>query len=187
MAPVTSFLVSLLVASQAAFTSAAPFEKRTVEQVKADIATISSQVATLNKNIQAFPNSGGSISGALAIHSGAITLANSISKGTADVKNTTGVSSSDAQSILQSVQGFEPTIKSALDGIAAKKPAFDAMPIGGISKLAKQDLATLGNNTSAFAQQLVNSAPTNMKSTAQSIANDINAAFAKAQAVYANV
>jgi hypothetical protein len=80
--------------------------KRTVAQVEADIATISSQVTSLNNNIQSFPNSGGSLVNALvgvlyspvfrtrrnhslfkkAIHNAAVALESSITKGTTDVQ-----------------------------------------------------------------------------------------------------
>jgi hypothetical protein len=75
------------------------------------------------------------------------------------VQNTGAFSESDGQTIIQSVQAIQPTIISALNGIAAKKPAFDALPLGGVSALVKQDLATLGSDTMAFENALTASAP----------------------------
>ncbi|ESK80960.1 hydrophobic surface binding protein [Moniliophthora roreri MCA 2997] len=186
MAPFSTFLISLLIATQAIFTSGSPvpFEKRTVDDVKADIGTILSQVNTLNNNIKAFPDSGGSLSGALAIHKGATNLSDSISKGTTDIKNTTTSSDEEAQSILDSIKSIKPTIISTLEGIAAKKSAFDSLPISGVFKIMKQDLESLATNTNAFAGALIDAALDNLKGQAQSIADTIKDAFDKAQAVF---
>uniref|UniRef100_A0A0W0GE37 Putative hydrophobic surface binding protein n=1 Tax=Moniliophthora roreri TaxID=221103 RepID=A0A0W0GE37_MONRR len=76
-------ILSLCLFAAAAF--ATPV-KRTVAQVEADIATMSSQVTSLNNQIQAFPNSGGSLTNALAIFNAAAALDRSITQGTTDVQ-----------------------------------------------------------------------------------------------------
>uniref|UniRef100_A0A0W0GD58 Putative hydrophobic surface binding protein n=1 Tax=Moniliophthora roreri TaxID=221103 RepID=A0A0W0GD58_MONRR len=176
-------ILSLCLFAAAAF--ATPV-KRTVAQVEADIATMSSQVTSLNNQIQAFPNSGGSLTNALAIFNAAAALDRSITQGTTDVQNTGVFSESDGRTIPRSVQAVQPTIISALDGIASKRAAFDGLPMGGISGLVKQYLAALGSDTMAFENALITNAPPDLESTAHGIANAINAAIDNAQAAYAN-
>ncbi|KAL0577781.1 hypothetical protein V5O48_004209 [Marasmius crinis-equi] len=160
--------------------------KRTVAQVEADIAQISSQVNALDSSINAFPNSGGTLAQALAIHNSATTLVTTIQKGTTDVNATPQPSEADSQTILNSVQAIVPAITSGLQAIVAKKPAFDALPLGGVSALVKQDLANLATATTGFENGLIAKAPADLKSQAQNIANTVNAALASAQAAYAS-
>ncbi|KAK7445737.1 hypothetical protein VKT23_014732 [Stygiomarasmius scandens] len=176
--------VFAILASVAALALASPF-KRTVAQVETDLRNIATQVTTLDNNINAFPNSGGSLTQALAIHTAAQNLLTSVNSATTDVQGTTGVSESDGQTIIGIVNGFEPTIIDALNAIITKKPAFDALPLGGVSALVKQDLGQLGTATSNLEVALINQAPSDLKSQAQSIQAAVDAAFAKAQAAYA--
>ncbi|KAG7091707.1 hypothetical protein E1B28_008108 [Marasmius oreades] len=166
----------------AAFSAAATPLKRTVAQIEADIAQITSQVAALDTAVKGFTNS---LTQALAIHNDAVALVSTINQGTTDVNATPQPSESDSQTILNSVQGFVPSVTDALQAIIDKKAAFQALPIGGIPALVKQDLANLNTATVAFENGLIAKAPTDLKSQAQSIANTVNAALASAQAAYA--
>ncbi|TFK33388.1 hydrophobic surface binding protein A-domain-containing protein [Crucibulum laeve] len=158
----------------------------TVANVEADIATISSQVTALDNAINAFPATGGTLLQALTIHNDAAALSPSIQKGTTDVQGVPPpISETDGQTILKSVQGFEPTILDALKQIVAKKAALAALPVGGIVALVKQDLGFLSGNTTAFENALIASAPTDLKSQATAIKTAIDAAFATAIAAYA--
>ncbi|CAA7268911.1 unnamed protein product [Cyclocybe aegerita] len=157
----------------------------TVATVLSDIATISSQTTTLDNAIKAFPNTGGSLTSALAIHNDATNLVTSINQGTADVQAVPlPISESDGQSVLSAVQAFEPTILDALTQVVAKKAAFAALPIGGIPALVKQDLINLNASTFAFEAALISTAPTDLVPTATSIKSSIDAAFATAVAAY---
>ncbi|KAJ7151222.1 hydrophobic surface binding protein [Mycena filopes] len=158
--------------------------KRTVAQVEADIASISTQVTTLDNDIKAFPNTGGSLAAALAIHSAATSLETSINQGTTDVKSTGAFSEADGTTILHSVEAFQPAILDALAQIAAKQPAFAALPIGGIPALILQDLQTLKTDTDAFANALIAAAPADLKSEATTILTNVDAGFASAIAAY---
>lgn len=71
----------------------------------------------------------------------------------------TPVAESDADTILSDVEAFQPTIIDALKEIVIKKPIFDGLPLGGVSALVKQDLATLNTSTSAFEAALIAAAP----------------------------
>ncbi|KAF8157220.1 hypothetical protein B0H34DRAFT_491758 [Crassisporium funariophilum] len=148
----------------------------TVTDVENDIKNISSQTTTLDNAITAFPATGGSLLNALAIHSDAVSLGSAIDKGTTDVKVCAEylfsdliikyqqavpppISEADGTTILNAVTAFEPTILDALNQIVVKKPAFQALPIGGIPALVKQDLINLSASTSAFEAALIAAAP----------------------------
>jgi len=158
----------------------------TVADVEADLNSISTQVTALDKAVTAFPNTGGSLLAALAIHTDAVNLGSAIDKGTTDTKAVPlPISETDGQTILNLVSSFEPTIEHALSQIIAKKPAFQALPIGGIPALVKQDLSNLSASTNALETALIASAPADLVAAATTLKNNINAAFAQAIAAYA--
>ncbi|KAL0958505.1 hypothetical protein HGRIS_000647 [Hohenbuehelia grisea] len=179
--------ISVLFFAASLFASAfASPVKRTVAQVEADLADISSRVTTLDNNINAFPNSGGSLAAALGIHTAATNLATALDKGTTDVNATPAFSEADGKTILNTVQGFEPSILDALKAIVAKKPAFDALPLGGVSGLVKQDLGNLKTSTDNLGSALIAKSPADLVSQATTIKNNIDAGFVPAQAAYAS-
>lgn len=57
------------------------------------------------------------------------------------------------------MEAFEPTILDALSQIVAKKPAFVALPVGGIPALILSDLQALSAATSSFETALIAAAP----------------------------
>jgi len=170
------FSLSLLAAS-----FATPV-KRTVAQVEADITSISSQVTTLNNDINGFPASG--LVGALNIHNAATSLESTLGTGTSDVTSTGTFSQTDGTTILESVEAFVPTILNALTQITAKQADFAALPIGGIPALILQDLQTLKTDTDAFGAALTAAAPADLKGNATTITNEIDAGFTTAIAAY---
>lgn len=104
---------------------------------------------------------------------------------------------------MASIQAVEPTILNVLTNIVKKKPAFDALPLGGISTIVLGDLKTLNTDTLAFADALISIAPVSISSVAQTfsfspspffqedlkddsttIKNELAAAFATAIAAY---
>jgi len=64
---------------------------------------------------------------------------------------------------LNAVQGLEPAIISTLDDIVDKKPAFVALPIGGIPALVLQDLENLSASTVTFENALISKSPVRNK------------------------
>ncbi|KAK1231028.1 hypothetical protein PQX77_005868, partial [Marasmius sp. AFHP31] len=119
-----------------------------------------------------------------AIHNSAVALDNSVKKGTTDTQATAAFSEADGQSILASVQALVPTIQHALQQIVAKKPAFDALPVGGIPALVLQDLRNLNTDTGAFADALIAKSPADLVTQANQIKTTIANAFATAIAAY---
>ncbi|KAK1230748.1 hypothetical protein PQX77_006154 [Marasmius sp. AFHP31] len=174
---------TFFVVLSAASALATPF-KRDVATVKADIAAISTQVTALDTAITNYPNPGGTLAQALAIHNSAVALDNSVKKGTTDTQATAAFSEADGQSILASVQALVPTIQHALQQIVAKKPAFDALPVGGIPALVLQDLRNLNTDTGAFADALIAKSPADLVTQANQIKTTIANAFATAIAAY---
>ncbi|KAG6908388.1 hypothetical protein DXG01_004817 [Tephrocybe rancida] len=155
----------LIFAGLIASSVSTPF-KRTVAQVEADIARISTQTTALDNAIKSFASSG----------AGSLT----------DALNTGPVSEADARTILNSVEAFEPTIIDALTNIIGKKAAFQALPIGGIPALVLSDLRSLSTSTAAFETGLIGAAPADLVSEARQVQSSVTAAFNAAIAAYAN-
>ncbi|THU93634.1 hydrophobic surface binding protein [Dendrothele bispora CBS 962.96] len=158
--------------------------KRDVPTILADISKISSQVTTLDNAINAFPDSGGSLVNALAIHTDATNLVSSVNTATSDTTANGAFNEADGQTILNAVQAIEPTILDALTAIAAKQPAFAALPIGGIPALVLQDLKNLDAGTTAFSNALIANAPADLVPQATDIQTTIGNAFDTAIAAY---
>ncbi|KIM37999.1 hypothetical protein M413DRAFT_448046 [Hebeloma cylindrosporum] len=176
----SSFVFLLSVASIALATPV----KRTVDQVKADIADISAKVTSLDNAITAFPLTGGSLLAALGIHNSAGALITTLQTATTDVVETGPLGEEDGAAVLASVQAFEPTIQHALVEIVTKKPAFQALPIGGLPALILQDLKSLKANTGAFSDALISTAPEDLVDTATNLRDGILAGFDPAIAAY---
>ncbi|KAF7974267.1 hypothetical protein HWV62_13056 [Athelia sp. TMB] len=141
-----------------ATTYALSLPKRDITQVEADIASISTQVTSLDTAVNAFPDTGGSLTQALAINTASKNLTTTIASATTDVQAVPlPIAESDADTIFSAVQAFVPTIVDALTAIIAKKPSFDALIVA--DQLVSQDLASLNSTTSAFEAALVAAAP----------------------------
>lgn len=171
-------LFSVVTASSALVT------KRTVAQVESDITNIATQVNALDSSIKAFPDTGGTLLSALAIHSSATSLLSTIQTATTDTTATAAFSEGDGATILAAVEGFEPTILDALTAIVAKQPAFQALPIGGIPALVLQDLQNLNSGTTAFENALIAKSPADLLAQANDIKTSIGNAFTTAIAAY---
>ncbi|KAG7087017.1 hypothetical protein E1B28_012995 [Marasmius oreades] len=158
--------------------------KRDVPTVKADIDNISTQVTNLDAKLTAFPDRGGSLKGALDIHQAAGTLDTSLKKGASDTQATPTPSEADSQAILASVEKFKPAILDALKVIVAKKPAFQALPLPGITAVVLQDLKTLSTDAGALADALIAKSPADLVDKANKIKSDLSSAFTTAIAAY---
>ncbi|KAJ4479340.1 hydrophobic surface binding protein [Lentinula aciculospora] len=165
--------------------SAAVHLRRDVGTVEQDIANIASQVTALDNDINAFPDTGGSLLSALAIHAQATSLASALATAATDVAGTAPFSDDDGTTIINAVSGFEPAILDALTGIVAKKPAFDALPLGGLSALVASDLAILSADTKNFENALIANTQDDLLAQATPITSTIDAALATASAAYA--
>ncbi|KAF8189495.1 hydrophobic surface binding protein [Mycena galopus ATCC 62051] len=182
MVQITRFLTVLSVAAVGLALSL----KRDPATVESDIATISAQVTALDNAIEAFPLTGGSLVNALAIHTDATTLVTTLQKAVTDVDATSPLSEADGTTILSAVEAFEPVILDALTDIVVKKPAFAALPIGGLPALILVDLQNLKTATVAFANGLITIAPADLVAEATQLSANITAAFTPAIAAYSS-
>ncbi|KXN93148.1 hypothetical protein AN958_00072 [Leucoagaricus sp. SymC.cos] len=98
----------------------------------------------------------------------------------------TPVSVDDANDILAAIQDLQTNINSALTNVVAKKPAFDALPVGGVSDLVRQDLSDLNTSNTALEDALITNTPAEVLDEAQETRDEIDAAFADAIAAYAD-
>ncbi|KAH8831853.1 hydrophobic surface binding protein, partial [Flagelloscypha sp. PMI_526] len=168
----------------AAASASAAVVRRDLAALQADIVSITTLVNKLDTDINAFPNTGGTVAGALAIHTDAVNVENAVNKGTTDAKALTQLSESDGQSVYNSVAALKPTILDALTVIVQKKPAFDALPLGGISTIVKNDLGVLRTDVANFGTALIAIAPDDLKDSSTTLKNDIDAAFGVAITAY---
>ncbi|KAF7967642.1 hypothetical protein HWV62_45346 [Athelia sp. TMB] len=164
-------------------TSALTIGKRDVAALQSQIATISTDITNLDTAIDAYPNSGGSLSAGLAINTLATTLVTALNTGTTDAQAIAGpVDEADGEAIIASIQAVVPTIEDALTNIVLKKPSFTALIVG--DALVLQDLQKLNASTVAFENSLVAIAPADLQSKATAIIASLATAFATAIAAY---
>ncbi|PPR03761.1 hypothetical protein CVT24_007360 [Panaeolus cyanescens] len=159
--------------------------KRDVNQVKADIANIAAKVTALDNAITAFPLTGGTLLAALGIHNSAVALDDTLKAATTNVISTGVVGDADGLDIINAVSAFSPNIDHALSEIVVKKPAFVALPIGGLPALIYQDLNKLQASTDGYATALVNNAPSSLTADAVALKAAALAGFPAAIAAYA--
>ncbi|KAF8075963.1 hydrophobic surface binding protein A-domain-containing protein [Lyophyllum atratum] len=156
----------------------------TVNDVKADLATISSQLRAVHGLVDAFPTTGGSLILALAIHAEAVNLGSTIDRGTAHVKAVPlPISDADGRALLASVKTLEPAIANALRSLVAKKAT--ALSITGVINILRQDLANLNSSATALENAMIMAAPANLVPEASALKKKVDAEFASAVAAYA--
>ncbi|KAG6889259.1 hypothetical protein C0995_002254 [Termitomyces sp. Mi166 len=198
---------SLVVLASLAVSSLA---QTSVAQVETDInKNIAPHLSSLVTAIDNFPTSGGTLTGALAIHTDAMNLNNAIVATTNDVKAgiiilnllrfliviqfkgaACPVSDSDGQAILADIQALEPNIAKASTDIVARKAAFQALPLGGVSTLVQQDLTQLKASTDALAAAFISCSPkidddqASVVPAAQELQTEIDNDFAPAIAAF---
>ncbi|KAJ7209580.1 hydrophobic surface binding protein [Mycena pura] len=161
--------------------------KRTVAQIEADIASISSQVTTLDNDLRGFPASG--LVGTLGIHTATTTLANTFNTSISHVQATPNLSEADGTTILNLVLAIEPILLDALSRFTANKASFvntEVLPIGGIVPLILQDLVNLNTVTNLWCPPMIEITPADLQASATAIHTAINNGFATAIAAYSS-
>ncbi|KAJ6454217.1 hydrophobic surface binding protein [Mycena sanguinolenta] len=162
--------------------------KRDAGTIEADVATIASEVTTLDNAIEAFPLTGGTLLAALNIHSDAVALVNLFwAQGVSMIDFASEpLSEADCETILAAVEAIEPIILDALRDIIAKKPAFAALPIDGLTALILQDLENLEAATVDFTSALVDICPADLEPEEIQLSQNITAAFVPAIDAYSS-
>ncbi|KAF9473026.1 hydrophobic surface binding protein [Pholiota conissans] len=157
----------------------------TVVKIEADITTLSTAVTSLDKSINAYPNTGGTVAGALVIHTEAQGLINDLGTATTDIQATSGLLSlSDGKTILSSVQAIQPVILDALTVLVKKKAALQALPLGGVPAIVLADLKSLNTTAVKFADSLLKICPSALLPQATSIRDSVAVGFSGAIAGY---
>ncbi|KAF4616312.1 hypothetical protein D9613_008375 [Agrocybe pediades] len=156
----------------------------TVTDIINDAHNISAQITTLDNAINAFPTTSGSLVAALGIHTDAVNLGAALNKELSDSLPKPGITEANGTTILDIAEGFEPIILDALNAFVTKKPAFQALPIGGIPALVKQDLINLNASMDMFDAQIISFVPPDLVASAEALKAAIDAGFATAIAAY---
>ncbi|TFK95610.1 hydrophobic surface binding protein [Pterulicium gracile] len=162
-------------------TFANPLAKRDVATVRADLATLTTQVRTLDTTIT---NYSGGLAGALTIHTQSVTVVTTTNKATTDTQATAAWSVADGRNILNDVLALEPLIIHSLQQIVVKKPIFVALPAGGIPAIVAQDLRDLGAATTRLEDALIAKTPASQVAEATAVKTRVDAAFRTAVAAY---
>ncbi|KAF9255817.1 hypothetical protein L218DRAFT_991689 [Marasmius fiardii PR-910] len=149
-------------------------DKRDVAKIKANIATILSEITVLDSIIVAFPSTGGSPTATLTIHSLSGTLYTSFKQATTDTTNTPPFNEVEAQNTFASAPSNESAIKTA----------FHNLPIGGIAALILQDLRHLHLDSLALFDAKIARCPVDLLQKCNKIRLTIGPAFATAITAY---
>ncbi|KAJ7747184.1 hydrophobic surface binding protein [Mycena maculata] len=157
--------------------------QRDATQVEGDLTKISAQVTTLDNAILAFPETGGTLTQALFVHNDAIILDTDIKTATTDA-TASGPFGAASDAILDQVQNLEPLIDKTLNDLIAKKAAFAALSVGGITALVLADLETLQKDTELLASALENKISANDLAALKAATATIDGYFNQAIAVY---
>jgi len=67
-----------------------------------------------------------------------------------------------------------PNIVDTLEQMKNKKPAFDALQVGGVTSLVKQDLMDMNSNTTTLGTALINACPVRFLVSHLNISNAYN-------------
>ncbi|KAF5326736.1 hypothetical protein D9619_004688 [Psilocybe cf. subviscida] len=130
----------------------------TVATVLGDINTICSDASALNTAIVAFPNTGGSLVGALTIHTYAVNVDTAIRTTETDIKALTPlpISEADSEAICNALLAcIGPILETAFHNFVSKPPsAFTALPVGGLPALIKSDLTNVVTDLDALEDAL---------------------------------
>jgi len=177
----------ILLATPLILGSNANLLKRTVATIESDLMNIITQLTALCNALTAFPDSGGSLVNALAIHTDAENLNTAVTTAISDIKATGPVNENDGQVILMLIREIEDiVIHCVLNETVVKKPAFDELPLGDVSALVKSDLISLNASTSELEGALIGTAPADLVSQVTAIKTAIDAAFSTALVAYAS-
>ncbi|KAH7098814.1 hydrophobic surface binding protein A-domain-containing protein [Auriculariales sp. MPI-PUGE-AT-0066] len=101
----------------------AVIDRRTTEQIQAGIPDLQTKVQMLDSQVVAFPNSGGSLLTALAIHTAATNVGTSLKSLTTATGATPALTDAEGQIILSQLQILQPNITDVLQHVVDKKPA----------------------------------------------------------------
>ncbi|KAJ7189349.1 hydrophobic surface binding protein [Mycena pura] len=141
--------------------------KRTIVTVKADIATIATQVTKLDSAVDTLSASG------------ILNLFNALADGPVD--------EDDGKAILSGIQDFVPNIQDILTKMSSANTVTALGQVPGITAIALSDIKTLNNSAIAFADALIAKAPADLVQAGMSVKIVVATAFASTIAVYSKL
>ncbi|KAH8827085.1 hydrophobic surface binding protein A-domain-containing protein [Flagelloscypha sp. PMI_526] len=174
------FLFGLILAASTVFATVLP---RVGDPLKADIAAIQTAANKLDVDINAFPNTGGTVVGALGLHADFVNLINAINQGITDASAIQPVDPGSAQELYDDMLALKPVFLDILSVAIAKKPVFDSLPLS-ISTLLLADIKNLKNVLSQFFGIIIPLLPPPYDEETQILENDIIDAFNTAIAAW---
>ncbi|KAG9310357.1 hydrophobic surface binding protein A-domain-containing protein [Chiua virens] len=152
--------------------------KRDAATIQGDLKKMNVQCLSLDKAIIAFPGSGGTLSQAWAIHTGAVALEGSTTNATLDVKDSGPFTETQWNAIIQYTKGtFTPNVLKSLDDISAKSEGLTYVHANGI---ASDDLQNLQVAANAFWNAMIANAPAGQQGDAKGMLDEINTALESA-------
>ncbi|KAK1234754.1 hypothetical protein PQX77_002039 [Marasmius sp. AFHP31] len=165
----------------AASVLAIPF-KRDVDTVKADFATIDTQLTNLNDTITSFPSSGGTPAQLLAIHGAASALDSSVKRSTADILATAAFNYADGEFLIAKLADrFQITIYYVTLGIKGIADQLKGTELDGPEFTrgeTLQAIKTLNTTFSALSDALIPKLPFVLVPAATKIKESIASDFA---------
>lgn len=171
-------LKTLLVISSAALAASGPVYPRAAPQVEADLATISSQISSMDAAIKAYT---GGIAAAAPIESAALTLESDIQTAITDTNNSPVFTAANSQVVTTDTCNLSPLIAQTLADLIIKQPLAQA---AGLDSLVVSDLNTLKSLTDSLSTAIKAKVTTANAATISSCTSNIDADFAAAIAAY---
>ncbi|KAJ3500671.1 hypothetical protein NLJ89_g9690 [Agrocybe chaxingu] len=157
----------------------------TVAVVVSDMNNLKAGVTTLASHVKAFPDTGGKLADALAIHTQAAGLVSPIKQATADLKGVpTPISEADGKTLLVALGALASSVVDCSNALIAKHAAVAALPVGGIPALVKGDLGDLKGATTPFENEFLSVIPAIQKPDAVKTTTQVDNAFKAALAAY---
>ncbi|KDR66233.1 hypothetical protein GALMADRAFT_147997 [Galerina marginata CBS 339.88] len=148
----------------------------------ADFNSIKAQTVALNNSVNVFPATGGTLSQAFDINAMAGNLIATTIITWGDIQDAPKpFTDSDANKLLTITEGLQPIIGDALEGVLAKKGAFDAL---NVTYLVKVDINNLDTWTANLLIALGGFISADELPRVDLLKNESVAAFAAARAVY---
>ena len=108
-------------------------------------------------------------------------LDTAVKDGTTTANNSAELTVDEAVTVYTATQALLPGITNTINSLIAAKPKFDKL---GVTFITTSNLQTSATDSAALGQAIVAKVPSAYQSFANGIVSQINAEFARAQAVY---
>ncbi|KXN91332.1 hypothetical protein AN958_01307 [Leucoagaricus sp. SymC.cos] len=156
-----------------------------IEDVLGDMKEMKAHGLALRDLVKEFPETGGTLIKALAIHNDTAKLQFLVNRTAQDVKNVPlPISVEDGKKVLDTTDDIKPLLAEAMKLVVEKKPAFENLHIGGILSIVRLDLTVLHDSVVVLEDALINASPPELSETVKEIKTQIGAIFEEVVAAY---